>query len=395
MSKGLGPPHKSLVKVRATRKTVVSRHTGGRVSGRGRLGEECLPEDTESEGGVAEEEDLGPGREEADRLSPLGVLRGVFGHQSFREGQEWVINRALGGLPSLLVLATGSGKSLGYQLPALLLPGITVVVSPLVSLMEDQLANLPPQLPGASLSGRHGSLRETARTIRDLQTGRIKVLFLSPEKLCSPSFQRLVSTPGGLPPVSLLCVDEAHCVSQWSHNFRPSYLRLGQAVELLRPGAVMALTATASKAVASDICGVLGIPQAGVRVGSWDRPNLEVRVLRLASEQVKQKALAHLLAESPLDKGSVVVYVWRQVTAEALAALLQGDGHKAIAYHGGMEAGARQNAQVSFMRGKARVIVATVAFGLGVDMSNIRGVVHFDMPKSIENYVQVRNWWNS
>ncbi|CAN0081354.1 unnamed protein product, partial [Scytosiphon promiscuus] len=315
----------------------------------------------------------------------------VFGHEGFREGQEWGVDRAIRGLPTLLVLATGTGKSLTYQLPALLLPGITVVVSPLVSLMEDQMANLPPQLPGASLSGSHGGLREVAGTVRDLRAGRVKVLFLSPEKLCSPSFRRLASTPGALPPVSLLCVDEAHCVSQWSHNFRPSYLRLGQTLDLLRPRGVLALTATASKAVIRDICTTLRIPlNGGVRVGSWDRPNLDVRVLRSASDDGKRRSrLSTLLQEPPLNKGSVVVYVWRQVTAEAVCSLLQGDGHNAVAYHGGMEAGARQKAQSAFMRGRARVVVATVAFGLGVDMRDIRGVVHFDMPKSIENYVQV------
>lgn len=321
-------------------------------------------------------------------LTPQKALTQVFGHTAFREGQEWAINRCLQGMSSLLVLSTGAGKSLTYQLPALLLPGITIVVSPLVSLMEDQLAGLPPQLPASCLSGRYGSLAEVAKTVRDLRAQRLKLLFISPERLCSDSFRRLVATPGVLPPVSLLCLDEAHCMSQWSHNFRPSYLRLKREMAMLKPRCILALTATASTAVVQDICSAMSIPPEGAKLGSWDRPNLSVVVNHAASEEIKRETLRRLLAAPPFDKGAVIVYVWRQMTAEAVAELLRAENITAIAYHGGMDAGTRVKAQTSFLRQKCRVVVATVAFGLGVDMSSVRGVIHYDMPTSLEGYVQ-------
>ncbi len=230
--------------------------------------------------------------------APSKILKEVFGHSSFRVGQEWAIHRVLNGQSTLLVLATGSGKSLAYQLPALLLPGITVVVSPLISLMEDQLSHLPPQLPGACMSGCHSSFHDMARTLKELRDGRIKVLFLSPERLCSPSFQRLIALKGVFPEVSLLCVDEAHCVSQWSHNFRPAYMRIASALEGLRPRSVLGLTATASPSVISNICSILRISSGeSVKIGSWIRPNLAMNVSHCSGAEDKRGTLYSILAE--------------------------------------------------------------------------------------------------
>ncbi len=321
---------------------------------------------------------------------PSIILKEVFGHSSFRVGQEWAINRVLNGQNALLVLATGSGKSLAYQLPALMLPGITVVVSPLISLMEDQLSRLPPQLPGACMSGCHSSFHGMARTLKELRDGRIKVLFLSPERICSPSFQRLITLKGVFPEVSLLCVDEAHCVSQWSHNFRPAYMRISSALDGLHPRSVLGMTATASPSVISNICSILRISsRESVKIGSWMRPNLVMDVSRCSDAEEKRVTLYSILAEGGrLEHGSCIVYVWLQRTAEALAEQLCSHGYKAVSYHGGMDSRDRKKAQKAFMKGRARIIVATIAFGLGVNMNIVRGVVHYDMPTSIEGYVQ-------
>ncbi len=322
--------------------------------------------------------------------APSKILKEVFGHSSFRVGQEWAIHRILNGQSTLLVLATGSGKSLAYQLPALLLPGITVVVSPLISLMEDQLSHLPPQLPGACMSGSYSSFHDMARTLKELRDGRIKVLLLSPERLCSPSFQRLIALKGIFPEVSLLCVDEAHCVSQWSHNFRPAYMRIASALEGLHPHSVLGLTATASPSVISNICSILRIsPGDSVMIGTWIRSNLAMNVSHCSGAEDKRGTLYSILAEGGgLEHGPCIVYVWLRRTAEALAEQLCSHGYKTVAYHGGMSLRDRKKAQTAFMKGRVRIIVATVAFGLGLNMKNVRGVVHFDMPTSIEGYVQ-------
>ncbi|KAG5189261.1 hypothetical protein JKP88DRAFT_302490 [Tribonema minus] len=250
------------------------------------------------------------------------------------------------------------------------------------------LARLPPQLPGACLSGRHGGLGAVARTVRDLRAGRVKVLFVSPERLCSAAFQRLAAARGVLPPVSLLCLDEAHCMSQWSHNFRPSYLRLRTEAAALNARCVLALTATASRAVVSELCASLSIPACGVRVGSWQRPNLRVAVQRVADDAAKRRVLRALMAQPAFGDGACIVYVWRQVSAEVVAEFLQSEGHSAAAYHAGMDAGERAKVQAAFMRRRVRVMVATVAFGLGVDMACVRAVIHYDAPSSLEGYVQ-------
>ncbi len=305
------------------------------------------------------------------------------------------------------MLPTGAGKSLAYQLAAALAPkgSLVVVVSPLISLMQDQQARLPPQIPGACLAGNL-SMREMARIVRDLRSGRLCVLFLSPEKLCSPSFRRLVQGDpgsgfgnGAFPPVSLVCVDEAHCLSHWSHNFRPAFLRLGRNVDgLLRPRALLAMTATADPDVVQDICAHLRIPSqadGGVLLQPWRRPNLRLRVeLVDGGDQAKRARVAALLAEPPHDKGAAIVYVRQQRDADTLRDFLQAQGQPAVAYHAGMDLKQRAMAQQAWMRsgtgssGRARVCVATVAFGLGVDKGDVRSVLHYEMPKSVENLVQ-------
>lgn len=333
------------------------------------------------------------------------TLQGIFGYQDFRPGQFWAIQRALAGENSLLMLPTGAGKSLCYQMAAACAPvgSLVMVVSPLISLMIDQLARLPPQVPGACLAGNL-SMRELARIIRDLRSGRLRVLFVSPEKLCSPSFGRLVGEDvagrGGaaFPPVSLVCIDEAHCISQWSHNFRPAFLRLGRNIEnLIKPRALLAMTATADADVIGDICARLRIsPTEGVLLQPWRRHNLRLRVELLDGDaQLKRQRILDLLSRPPYDRGSVIVYVRQQRDADVLKEFLVSQGQPAIAYHAGMDLKHRASAQSAWMRrrgtrvgGHARVCVATIAFGLGVDKGDVRAVLHYEMPKSIENLVQ-------
>ncbi|GMH69678.1 hypothetical protein TrRE_jg209, partial [Triparma retinervis] len=360
---------------------------------------------------------------------------------SFLPGQAWAINRVLSSNSSLLVASTGGGKSLTYALPSLILPGLTIVVSPLISLMEDQIRRLPPCCISATLSGSL-TKAEQALVVDDLIGGRVKVLFVSPERLCSAAFKRLLlptyspatrSYSRPLPPVSLLCVDEAHCLSQWSHNFRASYMRLRGILGTLKPGAVLALTATAGDEVIDDVCETLGIPKGrvgefedasleekdnpdrgdqgkGVRILSAERGNIDVAAVVVDGEDGRRNVVINMLKprrkedalrkEGDLEKlgfgrgtmatGSTIVYVWTKRQAEALCDLLKGSGVEGgvTYYHGGMTASDRSASQARFMKGKCRVIVATVAFGLGIDKGDVRGVVHACLPRSFEHYVQ-------
>lgn len=352
----------------------------------------------------------GPAREDL-----VKVLQEVFGFDSFRGDQLWAIKRIMQGESTLLVQGTGSGKSLCYQLPALLLPGLTLVISPLVALMEDQMRSLPLSIPGAMLSHQQTG-REMARTIKLVQERRIKVLFLSPERLFSSSFQRMLRTPNLLPEISLVCVDEAHCISSWSHNFRPAFLRLRELLAsgtnkqstpvaaqehndlaLLQPRCVLGLTATATAKVANDICTVLGVdPKQGLKCGTWLRKNLNLSAELIQGEgESRFKRLLALLEDENSDlphklgkPASVIVYVRTKNETELVAEKLRSYNITARAYHGSMSGNDRSNVQSGFMKGTFRVVVATVAFGMGIDKSNIRGVVHMGMPRSIEDYVQ-------
>jgi ATP-dependent DNA helicase Q4 len=365
-------------------------------------------------------------------------LKHYFGYSNFREGQEWAIDRCLSGKHSLLVAPTGQGKSLCYALPAAISDGLCLVVSPLISLMQDQLRQLPPKITAATLSGSMTSA-QMALIVDDVLRGRVKVLYVSPERLASAAFRRLLRPKFNpetrryerqFPEVSLLCVDEAHCLSQWGHNFRPSYLRVRSLLSLIKPTSVLALTATAGPMVICDICNTLCIPfdgqctttdeipsslcssadnGGGVRVLNCNRDNIDVFSLVLQDHDERRFLLRKLLKEKKfeddqegrqpkklpikegcLSKGSVIVYVWRQKDTEIVAEQLNGAGvlGGVVCYHGGMNASDRIKAQSKFLRGKARICVATVAFGLGINKPDIEGVIHLCLPPSPEHYLQ-------
>jgi len=365
----------------------------------------------------------------------LKLLRGTFGHASLRSGQRWAMERCIAGQSSLLVMPTGSGKSLCYMLPAAALPGLTLVVCPLISLMQDQLKKLPPELPGACFSGSPTAF-ETAQISQGLLRGTIKVLFVSPERLCTPSFRSLVESLNRASPtgqaVSLLCVDESHTLSQWSYNFRPSFLRIRREMRVLRPRAVLALTATAPPHIQQDIMGHLGIdPQSGLLALPPRRNNLALKARIVSGDEEKRRIVLDILRGGggcdgstmlPIDEEPTaattsrrqrsqankaaakrsfassnaaakapscsIVYVWKRYEVEALAEYLTASGVPAVGYHAGMDADKRQRAQTAFANNKARVVVATVAFGMGVDKADVRCVVHSSLPKSVENYLQ-------
>lgn len=308
------------------------------------------------------------------------ALRRHFGFETFREGQEEVIRRLLAGQRVLALLPTGAGKSLCYQLPALLLDGLTLVVSPLIALMQDQVRALHSRgIPAARLDSSLDE-EETARVLASLRAGSLKLLYTSPEGLARADLRECLRQK---PPV-LLAVDEAHCLSEWGHQFRPDYLLLGKTAKKLAIPAVLALTATAAPPAARDIRAAFKIARAGQVQTSFQRPNLSLRVTPCAAADRPALLLARL-RENPLP---AVVYVTRQQTAETVATALQRAGLRARAYHAGLSAADRADAQSAFMQSRADIIVATLAFGMGIDKANIRAVYHYNPPKSLENYQQ-------
>lgn len=304
-----------------------------------------------------------------------------FGLRHWRPGQREVVDRVLRGLNTLAVMPTGAGKSLCYQLPASLLSGRTLVVSPLIALMEDQCRRLRELgVPAAQL---HSGLdaeslaRETAAAL----DGSARVVLVTPERLAdAESLAALAAHP-----TDLLVVDEAHCISEWGHDFRPAFLKIGESRGALGKPAVLALTATASEEVMDDIAQQLDIPKTGRLVAGCYRPNLHYRVEPLADDEGKRRRLLSLAEQT---QGATIVYTATVKAAEAVAALLRDAGHEAVLYHGRLRASERQQAQAAFMEGRARWMVATNAFGLGIDKADIRQVIHYQLPAGLDVYYQ-------
>jgi len=304
-----------------------------------------------------------------------------FGHPEFRPGQREVVDAVLAGRDALAVMPTGGGKSLCFQLPALLLDGITLVVSPLIALMKDQVDVLEARGLPATFVNSTLSTEERNRRLRGCADGTYRLLYVAPERLRSDAFRAAL----GRTRVVRLAVDEAHCISQWGHDFRPDYLRLGELRALLGAPPTLALTATATPRVRADILTQLGLREPAVFVAGFDRPNLRFSVRRPRGAQEKLAAIDAALAQLG---GPGIIYAATRRSVEAITAHLRARKHAAIAYHAGMPDGERAAAQDAFMSGRGQVIVATNAFGMGVDKSNLRFVLHYDLPGSLEAYYQ-------
>lgn len=312
----------------------------------------------------------------------LEALTRYFGYDSFRPGQQGIVEALLAGRDVLGVMPTGAGKSVCYQIPAALSPGATLVISPLISLMRDQVDALNDLgLPAAFINTTQ-TPDEQAMVFAQAAAGQIKLLYVAPERLETGRFRDFAART----PISLIAVDEAHCVSQWGQDFRSSYLGIGDFIAGLpqRPP-VGAFTATATERVRRDIVGLLGLRNPAVTVTGFDRPNLYFDVVKL---ETKYKAawVARYVADQPDESG--IVYCATRKTTEALADTLNQMGHPAVAYHGGMSPDAREVAQRDFITDKVPVVVATNAFGMGIDKSNVRYVIHHNLPESIEAYYQ-------
>lgn len=329
------------------------------------------------------------------------ALQTHFGHTEFRPFQEQIVRSVLEGHDTLGVLPTGAGKSLCYQLPSLLLPRPTLVISPLIALMKDQLDGLPPALyPQSTLLNSSLDREEIAERTERIRAGEIRLIYAAPERLRQESFLRLLEEVG----LSLVVVDEAHCVSAWGHDFRPDYLFIRKALERFEPveptdaddpdgspmpdalarPTLLALTATATPEMQVEIGQQLGRELSPVVAPAF-RPNLQFEAIPCANADAKMQRLAELCRETP---GAIIVYANSRDRCERLAEFLRRQHLPAAHYHAGMEREERQRAQEAFMLDRTRIIVATVAFGMGVDKPNVRLVVHFTLPESLESYTQ-------
>jgi ATP-dependent DNA helicase RecQ len=314
-------------------------------------------------------------------LDARGLLAARFGFPDFRPGQERVIAALVAGRSALAVFPTGGGKSLCYQLPALLLDGLTVVVSPLIALMKDQIDALARQGVAAARLDSSLDLHEARDVSEHLRAGRLKLLYVAPERFNNERFLAQLERA----PISLFAVDEAHCISEWGHNFRPDYLKLAVRARELGAERVLALTATATPAVVRDICSGFGIAAADAVVTGFYRPNLTLLTTPTAASE-RDQLLIDRLRERPA--GSAIVYVTLQRTALRVASLLTAAGLSARPYHAGMKPEERVATQEWWTGSGSNIVVATIAFGMGIDKADVRYVYHYNLPKGLESYSQ-------
>ena len=309
------------------------------------------------------------------------ALKKYFGYTSFRGTQEEIIRCVLSGRDCMVLMPTGGGKSLCYQLPALLMPGVTIVISPLISLMKDQVDTLVQMgIAAASLNSMQTDL-EARQVINDCRKGKVKILYLSPENILARVDDLLRDFP-----ISLFAVDEAHCVSQWGYDFRPEYTQLNRLRNLFPTVPMMALTATADKVTRMDILNQLHLRQPQVYVSSFDRPNLSLSVVKGMKKQSKDKFIREFIKDHSGQSG--IIYCLSRRLVDTVARMLNQYGITALPYHAGLTAEVRSSTQEAFVYDRIQVVCATVAFGMGIDKSNIRWVIHYNMPKSIENFYQ-------
>jgi len=312
-------------------------------------------------------------------MTPEHILSNVFGFESFRPLQKTIIDGLLSGHNQFVLMPTGGGKSLCYQIPAIILEGVGIIVSPLISLMQDQVQAL--QANGISAAFYNSSLdaQEARQVLAKLHQGQLDLLYVAPERLMSEAFLQRLSDID----IGLFAIDEAHCVSQWGHDFRPEYVRLGELHSLFPQTPMIAMTATADKQTRADILLRLHLQDAQQHVASFDRPNIHYNIIEKykPKEQVKQFLNQH-------KDQSGIIYCTTRNRVDEVAAALQAEGLNAEPYHAGLSNQQRSQAQAAFQRDDVQIIVATVAFGMGIDKPNVRFVLHYDISKNIESYYQ-------
>jgi ATP-dependent DNA helicase RecQ len=310
-------------------------------------------------------------------MQKLELLKTYFGYDSFRPQQEEIIDNVLGGNDLMVVMPTGGGKSMCFQLPALLLEGVTLVVSPLIALMKDQVDALRQNGIKAGYYNSSQEAVEQKKLLHDLEKGDIKLLYVAPESIS------LLQNHLRLVKVSLIAIDEAHCISTWGHDFRPAYTQLAYLKKSFPSASLIALTATADRATRQDIKDQLGISDATEYIASFDRPNISLSV-RPGNERIGQ--IRRFLNRLPDEAG--IIYCLSKKTCESLSDKLNSYGFDAAAYHAGMDHRLRERVQEQFINDKIKIVCATIAFGMGIDKSNVRFVIHYNMPKNIEGYYQ-------